>query len=190
MCLETISRDRQKKWRQEGPPAYRAPPFHIRSICRRLRSGFLRRAMGCPGFKKLELLLFGKPSLSSNSASLSMAVMRHFRRLAARSTVSGEGYRTSRAKRREFGGESLLDEFPISEIKERGAPHARHCYGARGPIGLRYCWRNTITQPRPVTVPYMLTTPLPHSLTPFPVKSPAGSWGACPATPLTGRKAR
>jgi hypothetical protein len=55
---------------------------------------------------------------------------------------------------------------------------------------LRYCCRNTITQPRPVTVPYMLVTPLPHSLTPFPVKSPAGSWGDGPATPLTGRKAR
>src|SRR5580700_9258332 len=115
---------------------------------------------------------------------------RHLRTLAARTTVSGEGYRTSRAKRREFGGESLLDEFPISEIKERGAPHAHHGFGARGPIGLRYCWRNTITQPRPVTVPYMLTTPLRHSLTPFPVKSPAGSWGARPATPLIGRKAR
>jgi hypothetical protein len=51
--------------------------------------------------------------------------------LAARTTVSGEGYRTSRAKRREFGGESLLDEFPISEIKERGAPHAHHGFGAR-----------------------------------------------------------
>jgi hypothetical protein len=36
--------------------------------------------------------------------------------LAARSPVSSEGYRTSRAKRREFGGESLLDEFSISEI--------------------------------------------------------------------------
>jgi hypothetical protein len=41
---------------------------------------------------------------------------RHFRRLAAKSPVSGEGYRISRAKRREFGGESLLDEFSISEI--------------------------------------------------------------------------
>src|SRR5208282_2765725 len=31
---------------------------------------------------------------------------RHFRTLAARSPVSGEGYRTSRAKRQEFEGES------------------------------------------------------------------------------------
>jgi hypothetical protein len=44
---------------------------------------------------------------------------RHFSRLAARSPVSGEGYRTSRAKSREFKGESLLDEFLISEIQER-----------------------------------------------------------------------
>jgi hypothetical protein len=44
---------------------------------------------------------------------------RHFSRLTAKSPVSGEGYRTSRATRREFGGESLLDEFSISEIQER-----------------------------------------------------------------------
>jgi hypothetical protein len=46
---------------------------------------------------------------------------RHFSRLAARSPVSSEGHRTCRAKRREFGGESLLDEFSISEIQERRA---------------------------------------------------------------------
>jgi hypothetical protein len=46
---------------------------------------------------------------------------RYFRRLAARSPVSSEGYRTSHAKRQEFGGESLLDEFSISEIQERRA---------------------------------------------------------------------
>jgi hypothetical protein len=44
---------------------------------------------------------------------------RHFRGLATKSPVSGEGYRTFRTKRREFRGKSLLDEFSISEIQGR-----------------------------------------------------------------------
>jgi hypothetical protein len=42
-------------------------------------------------------------------------------RLAPESPVSGQRYWTSRAKCREFGGESPLDEFSISEIQERRA---------------------------------------------------------------------
>jgi hypothetical protein len=41
---------------------------------------------------------------------------RHFRRLAAKSPVPGEEYRASRAEGRDFQGESLLDDFSISEI--------------------------------------------------------------------------
>jgi hypothetical protein len=43
----------------------------------------------------------------------------HFRRLAAKSPVSGEEFRASRTESLESRGESLLDEFSISEIWAR-----------------------------------------------------------------------
>jgi hypothetical protein len=52
--------------------------------------------------------------------SLSFAKSQHFRRLGAKSQVSGEEFWASRAKRREFRVESLLAEFSISEIRELG----------------------------------------------------------------------
>src|SRR5437016_2859485 len=61
------------------------------------------------------------------------------------------------------------------ESQSSEIPRSAHQLGGRGPAGLRYCCRNTITHPRLVTVPPPLTMALPHSLTPFPVKSPAGS---------------
>jgi len=42
--------------------------------------------------------------------------------LAAKSPVSGEEYRASRAEGRDFQGESLLEKFSISEISVRGCP--------------------------------------------------------------------
>src|SRR5262249_11902328 len=75
------------------------------------------------------------------------------------------------------------------QIFERAAAGTRPDDESALPINnsywLRYCCRNTITHPRLMTVPVAPTIPLPHSFTPFPVKSPAGSWG--PATPFTGR---
>jgi hypothetical protein len=54
------------------------------------------------------------------------------------------------------------------------------------PKGLRYCCRNTITQPGPDSSPLTVVA-LPHRFWPFLEKSPAGSWAFC--TPFTGRKA-
>jgi hypothetical protein len=54
------------------------------------------------------------------------------------------------------------------------------------PSGLRYCCLKTMMHPGPVVRPLRVVV-LPHSLAPFPVKSPAGSVEFC--TPFTGRKA-
>jgi hypothetical protein len=53
---------------------------------------------------------------------------RHFRRLAAKSPVSDEEFWRIRAEGRESRGESLLDEFSISEIWMRSRrPHVAGC---------------------------------------------------------------
>ena len=56
------------------------------------------------------------PSWSLPRNSQHWEKCRHFRRLAAKSLVSGEEYRAPRAEGREFPAQSLLDEFSISEI--------------------------------------------------------------------------
>jgi hypothetical protein len=57
-----------------------------------------------------------QPQRSLAADSPHSAKKRHFRRLAARSLVSGEEFRAPCAEGRESGGESLLDDFSISEI--------------------------------------------------------------------------
>jgi hypothetical protein len=68
--------------------------------------------------------------------------------MAAKSPVSSEGYRKSRAERREFRGQSLLDEFSISEFQERRAvrPVARH--PARQDLGKPF-----MVKPKPASAP-------------------------------------
>jgi hypothetical protein len=57
-----------------------------------------------------------QPPRSLPGDFLNFAKSRHFRRLAARSLVSGEEFRASCTEGRESGSEPLLDDFSISEI--------------------------------------------------------------------------
>jgi hypothetical protein len=66
--------------------------------------------------------LLGQPQRSLSGDFLHTTKRRHFRSLAARSLVSGGEFRASCTEGREFGGESMLDDFLISEIWARRRP--------------------------------------------------------------------
>jgi hypothetical protein len=57
-----------------------------------------------------------QPSWSLSGDFRQSEKCRHFGRLAAKSPISSEEYRATRAEGRDFRGESPLDEFSISEI--------------------------------------------------------------------------
>jgi hypothetical protein len=73
---------------------------------------------------------------------------RHFRRLAAKSPVSGDEFWTSGAEGGKFRGKSLVDEFSISEISERDIPETGCVFtetGSKPADGLTPRARNTVS---------------------------------------------